>query len=114
MPAPQTATELLAAAASAYTNLNDTGWGEVYIIFLDPDRATQAIIYSSPMEDETEDAELCAEEVREALDAGWRPVCLQILPYADATIVPLQNSLTLDDKAVIWELKAGGRNKQAT
>lgn len=112
MPAPQTAVEILAAAERAYSDLNATGWGEVYIIFLDSARATQAIAYVSPLESEAEDAELCAEEIKDALEAGWRPVCLQVLPYAEAIVVPLQGDLTLDDKAVIWELHAGG--KQAT
>lgn len=112
---PQNATELIAAAERAYNDLNSTGWGEVYIVFLDSARATQAVAYASPLEGgETEtEQDLCAEEVQEALEAGWRPVCLQIMPYADPIIVPLREDLSLDDMAVIWEL-GGARDKQPT
>lgn len=107
MPAPQTATEILAAAELAFADLNANGWGEVYIVFLDQARATQAVAYISPLEDTLEEHDMCAEEVKAALDAGWRPVCLQVLPYAAPTVVPLQDELTIDDKAVIWELNEG-------
>lgn len=110
---PLTATELIAAAERAYNDLNSTGWGEVYIIFLDSARATQAVTYASSLEGGETEQDLCAEEVQEALEAGWRPVCLQIMPYADPIIVPLREDLSLDDKAVIWEL-GGARDKQPT
>lgn len=101
-----TTKEIIAAASLAYENLNTHGWGEVYIIFLDEDRTTQAIMYIAPSDDEELDeaADECFEEVSEAIQMGWRPICLQVIPYAESIVVPLREDLTVDDQAVIWEL----------
>jgi hypothetical protein len=99
-----TLNDVMVAAARAYDNLNSNGWGEVYVMFIDADRNTQAIMYISPSEDDEMDtaADECLAEVQDALQTGWRPVCLQVLPYADPIIVPLRNDLSIDDQAVIW------------
>lgn len=100
-----TAGTILAAASRAYDDLNTHGWGEVYIMFLDGDRTTQAVLFQNPnAAADADDEEDCLYEIHEALQAGWRPVCLQVIPYAEAIVVPLRDDLTVDDQAVIWEL----------
>lgn len=104
---PLTSNDILAAAARAFDDLHTEGWGQVFIMFMDEDRITQAIQYMPPTgetTDEEDDHALCIAEVQDAVQQGWRPVCLNILPYAEPIIVPLRENLSIDDQAFIWSL----------
>ena len=117
--------DIMAAALRAHTELTAHGdWGMVYVIFMDVNRTTRAvqhgdgppvqfslhrIQYSSPIAEEQDDLKLtldayndCALELRAALRKGWRPICIQVLPFAEARTIPLRViEPGSDDEAVI-------------